>query len=57
MKKLKTDFGNVIKKRKKINSFKDLNSKRKLLEMMKQQEKLKHDIDYVAALDIMKKEK
>lgn len=57
MKKFKTDFGNVIKKRKKINSFKDLNSKRKLLEMMKQQEKLKHDIDYVAALDIMKKEK
>ena len=54
MKKFKTDFGNVIKKRKKINSYKDLSSKKKLLEMMKQQEKLKHDIDYVAALDIMK---
>ena len=53
MKKFNNDFRNVNKKRK-INSYKDINSKKKILEMMKQQEKLKHDIDYVASLGQIK---
>ena len=53
MKKFNSDFRNANKKRK-INSYKDLSSKKKLLEMMKQQEKLKHDIDYVTSLDQIK---
>ena len=53
MKKFNSDVRNIIKK-KKINSYKDLSSKKKLLEMMKQQEKLKYDIDYVASLDQIK---
>ena len=49
IKKLKNNFRNDNKKRK-INSHKDMSSKKKLLEVMEQKEKLKHDIDYVTSL-------
>ena len=48
MKKFNNDFRNA--KKRKVNSYKYLNSRKKVLEMMKKQEKLKHDIEYVTSL-------
>ena len=48
IKKFNNDFRNA--KKRKVNSYKYLNSRKKVLEMMRKQEKLKHDIEYVASL-------
>ncbi len=49
MKKFDNNLVNLIKRRK-GNSYKFISSRKKVLEMMKKEEKLKNDIDYVANL-------
>ena len=52
MKKFNNEIANIIKKRK-VKSYKFLTSRKKILEMMDKEKKLKSDIEYVSNLDEM----